>query len=532
MRTPVATYRIQLTPGSGFAALRDALPWIESLGVSDLYLSPIFEARPGSSHGYDVTDPTRIREALGGEAGFLALAREARGRGLGILLDIVPNHMAAAWENPWWRDVLELGEASDHAGFFDIDWARRDGRVVLPFLGDELPAVLERGELTLGERDGEPAALYFEHAWPLAPGTEEGAPGEVLERQRWTLVPWREAAAKINYRRFFTITDLVGVRVEDPAVFEAQRERVFARTWHWVADADRLRAPGHALPVTHVEGSLDEPLVLIRAEDGGLRCLSNVCTHRGALVAEGEGHVKSLKCRYHGRRYDLEGRCTFMPEFDDVAGFPSERDHLPSVPVAEWGPLVFAALDPAMPFGEWIGPVEERTAGMPVERAVYDPSSSGDYLIEANWALYCDNYLEEFHIPYVHGGSLTGALDYEAYRTDRFAWGNVQVGPAKGGQPVLPLGAGTPDHGQRIAGYYFWLFPATMLNFYPWGLSLNVVRPLGPGRTRVSFRSYVWDAAGFRYDGDPRVIQVHSLYPREAMPLWDKVSTRATILSL
>lgn len=277
-------------------------------------------------------------------------------------------------------------------------------------------------------------------------------------------------------------------------MFEAQRERVFARSWQWLADGDRLRAPGHALPATHVEGALDEPLVLVRAEDGSLRCMSNVCTHRGALVVEGEGHLKSLKCRYHGRRFDLDGRCTFMPEFDDVAGFPAETDHLPAVPVAEWGPLAFAALDPAMPFEDWIGPVRERTAGMPLERAVYDPSSSGEYVIEANWALYCDNFLEEFHIPYVHGGSLTGTLDYDAYRTELFDWGNLQVGAAKEGQPLLELAPGSPDHGQRVAGYYFWLFPATMLNFYPWGLSLNVVRPLGPARTRVSFRSYVWDA--------------------------------------
>ncbi len=258
MRAPVATYRIQLTPDSGFAALRDALPWIESLGVSDLYLSPIFEARPGSSHGYDVTDPTRIREALGGEEGFLALAREARERGLGILLDIVPNHMAAAWENPWWRDVLRHGEESDHAGFFDIDWVRGSGRVVLPFLGDELAAVLERGELTLGERDGEPAALYFEHAWPLAPGTEEGEPREVLERQRWTLVPWREAAAEINYRRFFTITDLVGVRVEDLAVFEATHALVRRLVQEgWVT----------GLRIDHVDGLADPLGYLERVRD-------------------------------------------------------------------------------------------------------------------------------------------------------------------------------------------------------------------------------------------------------------------------
>jgi phenylpropionate dioxygenase-like ring-hydroxylating dioxygenase large terminal subunit len=286
---------------------------------------------------------------------------------------------------------------------------------------------------------------------------------------------------------------LPGRMYHDPGVLDRERERVFARTWQWVADEGRLRAPGHVLPVTLLEGLLDEPLVLVRGDDGEVRCLSNVCTHRGNVVVEGEAHVRSLKCRYHGRKFDLSGCLSFMPEFEGVEGFPSERDNLPRLELGRWGPLLFTAVDPAMPFEEWIAPVRARTAGLPVERAVYDPASSGDYLIGANWALYCDNYLEEFHIPYVHGASLTGTLDYEAYRTELFEWGTLQLGMTKSGEATLDLPAAHPDHGQRIGAYYFWLFPATMLNFYPWGLSLNVVRPLGPKRTSVVFRSYVWD---------------------------------------
>lgn len=277
----------------------------------------------------------------------------------------------------------------------------------------------------------------------------------------------------------------------DGAIFERLKESVFARSWHWVADDARVRAPGHVFPFTLLEGALDEPLVLVRAEDGGLRCLSNVCTHRGNIVVEGEGHLKGLRCRYHGRRFDLDGCLTFMPEFDGVEGFPSERDHLPRLPIGRWGPLLFTALDPAMPFQDWIRPVSDRTGWLPAAEYVFDPAGSGDYLIEANWALYCDNFLEEFHIPYVHGGSLTGTLDYEAYRTELFDWGSLQIGATRSGQPAFDLPDDHPDHGERIGAYYFWLFPATMLNFYPWGLSLNVVKPLGPTRTRVSFRSYV-----------------------------------------
>ncbi len=278
----------------------------------------------------------------------------------------------------------------------------------------------------------------------------------------------------------------------DADEYQSQVERVFARSWQYAADADRVKAPGHVLPITLLEGCLDEPLLLSMADDGHLHCLSNVCTHRGALVCEGEGHVRSLKCRYHGRRFGLDGCMSFMPEFENVEGFPAPSDDLPRLPLERWGPLLFTAVDPAFSFEEMMAPVVERTGFMPLDRFVLDPDSSQDYLIGANWALYCDNYLEEFHIPYVHGASLTGVLDYDSYRTDTFAWSSLQFGISKTGESVFDLPVGHPDHGEKVSGYYFWLFPNLMLNFYPWGLSLNLVQPLGPQRTRVTFRSYVW----------------------------------------
>lgn len=294
---------------------------------------------------------------------------------------------------------------------------------------------------------------------------------------------------------------LPGPFYTDPRVHEAVVERAFAGSWQWVGDAGHLRAPGHVAPVTLLPGSLDEPLVLARGDDDTLRCLSNVCTHRGALVVEGEGHVRHLRCRYHGRRFGLDGCLLHMPEFEGVEGFPSADDDLPRLPLESWGPLLFATLDrnaaPRIPWSTpegtgWIDPVRARTEFLPWEAFRFDPSTSRDYLLEANWALYVDNYLEEFHIPYIHGGSLSGALDYEAYRTERFAWGNLQLGVARGDDPVFDLPADHPEAGERVAAFYFWLFPNLMLNVYPWGLSLNVVEPLGPTRTRVRFRSYLW----------------------------------------
>ncbi|MET0395295.1 MAG: aromatic ring-hydroxylating dioxygenase subunit alpha [Longimicrobiaceae bacterium] len=299
----------------------------------------------------------------------------------------------------------------------------------------------------------------------------------------------REIEIDPDIRRASTLPAAV---YHDPALYRIQRERVFARSWQLVPGAERVKAPGHLLPFTLLEGCLDEPLVLAADEEGTARCLSNVCTHRGTLVVEGEGHARGLRCRYHGRRFGLDGRFVSMPEFEGVEGFPSPADDLPRTPLERWGPLAFTGLDPAMPFDEWIGPVRDRVGFLPLERMAPDPLTSRDYLVRANWALYCDNYLEEFHIPYVHAG-LAEALDYGSYRTETYAWCSLQLGTAKSAAESFRLPAGHPDAGTHVAAYYFWLFPNLMLNFYPWGLSVNVVLPLGPDRTRVSFLSYVLD---------------------------------------
>ena len=286
---------------------------------------------------------------------------------------------------------------------------------------------------------------------------------------------------------------LPSVAYFDPSLYELALERVFVPSWQPAGDVARLKAPGHVVPFTLLPGSLDEELVLTKPDDGRVRCLSNVCTHRGTVVVEGEGHVQTLRCRYHGRRFDLEGRMKFMPEFEETADFPSPSDDLPALPLHEWGPLFFTSLEPACDFEEWIRPVRERVDWLRPERFRRHEAHSTDYLIQASWAMYCDNYLEGFHLPYVHAASLGDKLDYEGYHTELFEWSNVQIGVAKEGEPAFELPRGHPDDGKRIAAWYFWLYPNVMLNLYPWGLSLNVVQPLGPGRTRVLFRSYVHD---------------------------------------
>jgi len=278
----------------------------------------------------------------------------------------------------------------------------------------------------------------------------------------------------------------------DPAAFDACRERVFARSWQLVSDTEDVKAPGHVKPVTLLEGLLGEPLLITRDDADALHCLSNVCTHRGNIVCDKGGREKFLTCGYHGRRFALDGTFRSMPEFEGVEGFPSAADNLPKVPFGIWGKFLFASIDPACPLDGLIGDMRSRLAWLPIDQAVFDAARSRDYLVRANWALYCDNYLEGFHVPFVHA-SLNDVLDYGHYHTELYAWSNLQLGIAKGGEDCFTPPASSPDHGRRVGAYYYWLFPNTMVNAYPWGISINVVRPLAVDLTRVSFLAYVWD---------------------------------------
>ncbi|MGW5239168.1 malto-oligosyltrehalose synthase [Monashia sp. NPDC004114] len=222
---PVSTYRLQLEPGFAFDDAAAQVDYLAALGISHLYLSPVLQAAPGSLHGYDVVDPTRLSDDLGGEAGFARLVDVARQAGLGIVVDVVPNHMTTPTplrqNRPLWS-VLRDGRRSPYAAWFDIDWGAQGGRVLLPVLGGSLKDALRAGEVTIGRVDDEPAVRYYDHVFPVAPGTDLAAPlADVLTAQHYRLASWRTGASDLNYRRFFDVTSLIAVRVEDPAVFEA-----------------------------------------------------------------------------------------------------------------------------------------------------------------------------------------------------------------------------------------------------------------------------------------------------------------------
>ncbi len=280
----------------------------------------------------------------------------------------------------------------------------------------------------------------------------------------------------------------------DERWFEAVQQRVLSRAWHWIGDAELLPPSFHAAPTTLLPGSLQEPLLLTRGEDGRLAAFSNVCTHRGAILCEAPSSSRGLRCPYHGRKFRLDGTCVGSPEFETLADFPSSRDHLRSVPLGVWTGQLFAGISPREPFGAWMGSVLERFAWLPLDRARPIAERSRDFEVRANWALYCENYLEGLHVPFVHPG-LAQAIEYASYSTELWPFGSLQIARAQPGEDAFEPPPGVPEAGQRIAGYYVFLFPTTMLNLYPWGISLNAVQPLGVDRTRILFRSYAWDAA-------------------------------------
>ncbi|AMA00586.1 malto-oligosyltrehalose synthase [Corynebacterium glutamicum] len=228
MARPIsATYRLQMRGPQadsagrsfGFAQAKAQLPYLKKLGISHLYLSPIFTSMPDSNHGYDVIDPTTINEELGGMEGFRDLAAAAHELGMGIIIDIVPNHLGVAVPhlNPWWWDVLKNGKDSAFEFYFDIDWHEDNGsggKLGMPILGAEG----DEDKLEFAELNGEKVLKYFDNLFPLAPGTAEGTPQEAYERQHYRLQFWRDGV--INYRRFFSVNTLAGIRQEDPLVFE------------------------------------------------------------------------------------------------------------------------------------------------------------------------------------------------------------------------------------------------------------------------------------------------------------------------
>ncbi len=283
----------------------------------------------------------------------------------------------------------------------------------------------------------------------------------------------------------------------DRSYHETAKEKIFSKTWQFIGDVDQVKENGWVTPVTLLEGYIDEPLILSRDKRGTLHCLSNVCTHRGNLLIEQPCKLNDMRCKYHGRRFHLDGKFSSMPEFKEVQNFPSKEDDLSRLPLHQWDKWLFTTLNPALDANDVFKFMADRVSWMDFSTFHFRPDLSKDYLVSANWALYCENYLEGFHIPFVHAG-LNATIDYGRYTIELSRYGSLQLGIAKEGELVFDLPKGSPDYGKKIAGYYFWVFPNMMFNFYPWGLSINIVHPVDVDRCKVSFLSYVSDESKLR----------------------------------
>ncbi|MEV4871894.1 malto-oligosyltrehalose synthase [Streptomyces syringium] len=317
--SPTATYRLQLQPDFPFAAARRAVPYLASLGISHLHLSPVLEAVPGSEHGYDVVDHAAVRAELGGEEGLRALARTAREHGLGLVLDIVPNHMAvpvpARLNGPLW-EVLRDGPASPYARWFDIDWAEHGGKVLLPVLGGRLGDELAHLRVVDGE------LRWHDHAFPLRPGTERLPLPELLDAQWYRPAWWRLARTEVNYRRFFTISTLIAVRVEDPEVFAATHATVLRLLCEGVIEGLRIDHPdGLADPAGYLRR-------LGKATGGCWTVVEKILSGDERLPADwpvaGTTGYDALR-HLDGLFVDPEGATALTAAYRDFTGGPPDR---------------------------------------------------------------------------------------------------------------------------------------------------------------------------------------------------------------
>lgn len=260
-----------------------------------------------------------------------------------------------------------------------------------------------------------------------------------------------------------------------------------SESFHFAAHISQF-GKNNIIPLPQLENILNESLILVKSDE--IRCLSNVCTHRGMLIATNPCSSKTLKCGYHGRTFGLDGCMKNMPEFEDVEDFPSQKDDLKEFRVMEWGGLHFVGGNKF--FDSVSEELERRIGWIKLEQFRHDESRHRDYEIKANWALYVDNYLEGFHIPFVHS-DLHDILDYDSYKTELFEGGVLQIGIANKGEECFDLPESSPDYGENIAAYYYWIFPGLMLNFYPWGLSVNIVNPISVNKTKIIYHGFVGD---------------------------------------
>ncbi len=278
----------------------------------------------------------------------------------------------------------------------------------------------------------------------------------------------------------------------DPAFLGLEKEKIFWRTWQLVGRVSQVSKPGDYF-ACDVSG---EPLLIVRGAEGTLRALSNVCRHRASSIANGEGNCGTLRCPYHGWTYALDGRLLGQPEFEGVRDWDRSAVSLPAFRVETWGPFVFVNLDAhAAPLASILGDIPQSVTKLGCDFSKLKYFGRRDYVIDCNWKVYIDNYLEGYHVPAAHPG-LFRELDYKEYRVDTYRHYSSHYAPLR---PAGGEGRRYSASESGAGALYYWVFPNFMLNIYPDNLSSNIVVPLSHDRTLTIFEWF------FLPDTDPAI---------------------------
>jgi len=267
----------------------------------------------------------------------------------------------------------------------------------------------------------------------------------------------------------------------DDNYYKLSINKIFKKSWQFATLSNQFKNQ-NLFPIIFLENSVNEPLLLSSTKTNKIKCLLNVCTHRGSILCDQPSQSKSIQCPYHGRTFDLNGNLKNAPGFNNVQNFPKKSDNLNSFKVIELNNFIFVGIEPEIDISQVLDNIKLKLTNYPFSELIFDHLASKEYYIDSHWALYCENYLEGFHIPYIHKG-LNEEININTYKTELIENGILQIAYSNRKNDAI-------DIDSNIYAYYYYLFPNLMINFYKWGVSINIIEPISKNKTKVRFLSY------------------------------------------
>jgi len=278
--------------------------------------------------------------------------------------------------------------------------------------------------------------------------------------------------------------DISRAQLIDPEFYTSDNyfqatKNIFLKSWQFISHVNFIDTKLY--PFLFLENFIDEPLILIKEKN--IKILSNICTHRANILCNKKHNSNIIQCNYHGRTFDLNGVLKQAPGFKGVKNFPTENDNLKQVPSKLWKNLIFSSISNPINIDDALRSIEMKLSSYPFDKLWYDKKNSNTFILDAHWALYCENYLEGFHVPFIHKG-LNNDINFNNYKTELLDHGVLQYTENKSNSKSNQI------LDKNIYAYYYWIFPNLMLNFYNWGLSINIVEPISKNKTKIKFLSF------------------------------------------